>query len=86
MTFADLDSALDRAAAEFLQDVVVAIEATLAPRDQVQRHLAPSRRELAQRAGVTHSTLNDILLGRRWPRADRLLRIATAAGVTIGVL
>jgi transcriptional regulator with XRE-family HTH domain len=52
----------------------------------VQRHDAPSRRELAQRAGITHDTLNDILLGRRWPRTDRLVRIAAAAGVTIGVV
>jgi hypothetical protein len=86
MDFRGLEDGLQRAACEFLQEIVLALEDHLAPRDQVQRHEAPSRRELAARAEIGHDSLNDILLGRVWPRSDRLARLAAAAGVTVGVL
>src|SRR3954447_21738419 len=65
----------ERAACEFVQEVVRELEARLSPRDQVQRHHLPSRRELARRANVDPDTLNDLLLGQTWPRLDRLVRI-----------
>jgi transcriptional regulator with XRE-family HTH domain len=41
--------------------------------------------ELARRAGLPRSVLNAYLKGSREPRADALLRIAAAGGVSLGI-
>lgn len=86
MTFSHLDDPGVRASCEFVQEVVSAVVATLAPVDEVQRHPAMSRRELARKAGIGQAPLLAILHGDVWPRSDRLARIAHVAGVTLGVL
>lgn len=85
MTFTHLPPA-ERAACELVQEIVQELERGLSPRSEVQRHILPSRRELARRAEVDVDTVTDLLLGRTWPRMDRLIRITTAAGVTLGVI
>lgn len=85
MRFSHLQPA-ERAACELIQELVKELEQRLSPREQVQRHHLPSRRELARRANVDPDTLNDLLLGKTWPRIDRLIRITTAAGITLGVV
>jgi transcriptional regulator with XRE-family HTH domain len=44
-----------------------------------------SQAELARRAGLPRSVLNAYLRGHREPGADALLRIASAAGVRLGI-
>ena len=86
MSFTHLRDPAERAACEFLQEVVNAISEHLAPVAEVQSSTAPSRRELARKVGIGHDSVNDILLGRVWPRSDRLVRMAQAAGISVGVL
>jgi hypothetical protein len=86
MTFKALDDPAQRAAAEFVQEVVREVESRLVPRREVQRTPGLNRRELARRAGIGEDSLVEVLHGRVWPRSDRLIRIAQAAGVTVGVL
>lgn len=84
--FAHLRDPAERVACEFLQEVVNAISEHVAPVAEVQSSTAPSRRELARKVGIGNDSVNDILLGRVWPRSDRFVRMAQAAGVSIGVL
>lgn len=75
-----------RAACEFVQYVAMAVIDVLTPSDQPGAEAPPSRRQFAANVGVGRDTLIEILQGRRWPRTDRLVRIAHRAGVTIGSL
>jgi len=86
MDFSALEDVAQRAACEFVQDVAVAVIAVLTPSDKPGRPAPPSRRQFAANVGVGRDTLIDILKGRRWPRTDRLVRIAHRAGITIGTL
>jgi transcriptional regulator with XRE-family HTH domain len=65
-----------------VQDVVVALLEQFTDGDLA----SVSKRELARRAGVGQATLWPLLNGRLWPSTDTLMRVAQAAGVTIGVL
>lgn len=85
MSFSDLPDIDQRAACEFVQDVVAAVTEALTPTED-PAHLTPSRRQLARELGIGNDTLTDILKGRQWPRADRLVRLANHAGITVGVL
>ncbi len=82
MTFTDVDDIGLRAACELVQDVVVALLEQFADGDPA----SVSKRELARRAGVGQAPLWPLLNGRLFPRTDTLMRVAQAAGVTIGVL
>ncbi|HEY8822750.1 MAG TPA: helix-turn-helix transcriptional regulator [Dermatophilaceae bacterium] len=86
MDFSGVEDDGQRAACEFVQDVAVAVIAVLTPSGEPGRGSPPSRRQFATSVGVGRDTLIDILKGRRWPRTDRLVRIAHRAGVTIGTL
>jgi transcriptional regulator with XRE-family HTH domain len=86
MDFSEVEDVGQRAACEFVQDVAVAVIAVLTPSNEPGRGSPPSRRQFATNVGVGRDTLIDVLKGRRWPRADRLVRIAHRAGVTIGTL
>jgi transcriptional regulator with XRE-family HTH domain len=81
MTFDDVADDGLRAACVLVQDVVAALLEQFAGGDLE----AVSKRELARRAGVGQATLWPLLSGQLWPRTDTLLRVAQAAGVTVGV-
>jgi hypothetical protein len=85
MNFSAVTDIDQRAACEFVQDVIAAVTDALTPTKDETR-LPPSRRQLAGELGIGHDTLTDILKGRQWPRTDRLLRLANHVGVTVGVL
>ncbi len=82
MTFTGVDDIGLRAACELVQDVVVALLEQFGDGDLA----AVSKRELARRAGVGQATLWPLLNGKLFPRTDTLMRVAQAAGVTVGVL
>jgi hypothetical protein len=86
MDFSGVEDAGQRAACEFVQDVAVAVIAVLTPSGEPGRGTPQSRRQFAASIGVGRDTVIDILKGRRWPRTDRLVRIAHRADVTIGTL
>ncbi|MFD4675687.1 helix-turn-helix domain-containing protein [Lentzea sp. NPDC058450] len=48
--------------------------------DELRLLVGLSYRELARRTGCARSTLHDALTGRRFPRLDTVLAIATACG------
>ena len=84
--FRSLDPAT-RAACEFLQDVVVALQSRLVEADLAHRHSTGlTRSDLARRAGVSSMSVTEFLAGRTFPRADTLLKICHTAGVNVGVL
>jgi uncharacterized protein len=50
---------------------------------EIQRRSGLSQAELARRAGIPRSVLNVYLRGRREPGTGTLLRLATAAGLSL---
>jgi transcriptional regulator with XRE-family HTH domain len=52
---------------------------------EILRKSGLSQAELARRAGIPRSVLNVYLSGHREPGTDALLRIASAAGVSVGL-
>ena len=58
-------------------------------RERLRLHIAQSgekQRAVAWRAGISLESLNRIVNGRTQPRFDTLVRIAHAAGVSVGWL
>lgn len=84
MSFSGVDDIGLQASCELVQDVVVALLEHVHAPDAA--HLSISKRELARRAGVGQATLWPLLNGELFPRIDTLVRVAQAAGISIGVL
>lgn len=53
--------------------------------DEILEKSGLTQAELARRAGLPRSVLNAYLRGHRAPGADALLRLASAAGVKLGL-
>lgn len=84
MSFTGVEDRELRAACEFVQDVVAAVLEQITPTSDLSH--VPSRRRLAAELQMDPGTIFDILRGRQWPRTDRLVRLATHVGVTVGVV
>lgn len=86
MDYSDVDPST-RAACEFLQSVVRALEAELVAPDEATRHsVGLTRSDLARRAGVSPMSVTELLAGRTFPRVDTLVRICHVAGIRLGTL
>jgi transcriptional regulator with XRE-family HTH domain len=53
--------------------------------EEILRRSGLSQAELARRAGLPRSVLNVYLRGRREPGSDALMRLAAAAGLSLGL-